>query len=117
MRRQVSGMLLAAGITLAISMATATPAVATTSGSETFRGFIETSGVTGDRTVISSVIVFKGVFSGTGQIVEIPNLPGDPDNVSRDDLVFAEGTLHLVSTSGDSSFTINTQSCLVRGTI
>jgi hypothetical protein len=68
--------------------------------------------------VISSVIVAKGVFNGIGRIVEIPNLPGDPANVSRDDLVFAEGTLHLVSTSGDISFSlVIPQSCLLRGTI
>jgi hypothetical protein len=89
------------------SAATATPAVAATTGSETFRGVLETSGVSGDRTVISSIIVMTGVFSGTGRIVEVPNLPTDPDNVSRDDLVFAEGTFHLLTTNGDISFTLN----------
>ncbi len=117
MRRQISGALLAAGTALAISAATATPAVAATTGSETFRGVLETSGVSGDRTVISSIIVMKGVFSGTGRIVEVPNLPTDPDNVSRDDLVFAEGTFHLLTTNGDISFTLNPNSCLLRGTI
>jgi hypothetical protein len=33
------------------------------------------------------------VFRGVGRIVEIPNLPADPDNVSRDDLVFPSGTM------------------------
>jgi hypothetical protein len=116
MRRRVSGALLAAGTAFAVSTATATPAVAATSGSEAFSGVIVTSGVSGDR-VISSLIVVKGVFSGTGRIVEIPNLPTDPGSVSRDDLVFAEGTLHLLNTSGDSSFAVNPRSCLLRGTI
>ena len=33
-------------------------------------------------------------FSGVGRIVELPNLPDDPDNVGRDDLVFPEGIMH-----------------------
>jgi hypothetical protein len=60
--------------------------------------------------------VAKGVFSGVGRVVEIENLPGDPDNVSRDDLVFAEGSIHIVSTIVDLSFSVNPHSCLVRAT-
>jgi hypothetical protein len=74
-----------------------------------------TSGLSGTRTVVSSVIVAKGVFNGVGRIVEIPNLPGDPDNVLRDDLVFAGGTIHLVSEVVGASFSINPKSCV--GTI
>jgi hypothetical protein len=118
MKRQVSGALLATGIALAISAATVMPAAAATSGSETFRGIIVTSGVSGTRTVISSVIVAKGVFSGVGRIVEIPSLPTDPPNVSRDDLVFREGTMHLVSMSGDvTSFSLNPHNCLFTLTV
>ncbi len=118
MRRQVTGALLTAGIALAISAATALPAAAQTSGSETLRGTIVTSGVSGARTVISSVIVAKGVFSGVGRVVELPNLPTDPDNVSRDDLVFPEGTMHLVGTSGDiTSFSFNPDNCRFRLTV
>jgi hypothetical protein len=58
------------------------------------------------------------VFNGVGQIVEIPNLPTDPPNVSRDDLVFPEGTMHLVGTSGElTSFSLNPHSCLFSLTV
>jgi hypothetical protein len=117
MKRQVTAALLAAGTALAISAAAAMPAAAATSGSETFSGTIVTSGVSGTRTVISSVVVAKGVFTGVGRIAEIPSLPTDPDNVSRDDLVFPEGTMHLVSTTVGASFTLNPGSCLFRLTL
>ena len=87
------------------------PGAADTSGSETFNGVIVTSGTSGDRVVVSSVVRAKGVFNGVGRLVEIPNLPGDPDNVSRDDLVFPEGTMHLVSTTLDFSLSLNPKSC------
>ena len=118
MKRQVTGALLAAGIALAVCAATALPAAAATSGSETMSGTVVTSGVSGTRTVISSVLVAKGVFRGVGRIVEIPNLPTDPDNVSRDDLVFPEGTMHLVGTLvGITSFSINPHNCMVKVTL
>jgi hypothetical protein len=110
MKRQVKGALLAAGIALAISAATALPAAAATSGSETFSGTIVTSGVSGTRTVITTVIIAKGVFSGVGRIVEIPGQPGD--QVNQDDLVFPEGTMHLVSTPTSFSFSLNPDSCV-----
>jgi hypothetical protein len=105
--RGAFGALLAVGTVLAL----AAPATAATSGSETFIGVIVTSGVSGERVVVTSVIVAKGVFSGVGQVVEVPNLPGDPAGVSRDDLVFSEGSMHLVSTVVDFSFSVNQQSC------
>jgi hypothetical protein len=111
MRGHVSGALgalLAVGIALAVSA----PATAQTTGNETFNGVIVTSGVSGARVVVSSVVVAKGVFSGVGRLLEIENLPGDPDNVSRDDLVFADGSLHLVSTTLDASFSVNPRSCI-----
>jgi hypothetical protein len=117
MKRQVKGALLAAGIALAISATTALPAAAAASGSETFSGTIVTSGVSGTRTVITSVIIAKGVFSGVGQIVEIPSLPTDPPNVSRDDLVFPEGTMHLVSTTTSFSVSLNPHSCVATAAI
>jgi len=76
-----------------------------------------TSGVSGTRTVISSVVVAKGVFSSAGRIVEIPNLPGDPGNVNRDDLVFPGGSIHIVSTIVDASFSLNQQSCVFSATV
>jgi len=116
MRREVRtalGALLAVGIALAVS----TPAGAQTSGNETFNDVIVTSGLSGTRVVVSSVVRAKGVFSGVGRIVEIPNLPGDPDNVNRDDLVFADGSMHLISTIQDASFSLNPQSCIASFTV
>ena len=117
MKRQLSCTLLAGGIALAAATAMAAPAAAATSGSETFKGAIVTSGVSGTRTVITSVIIAKGVFSGVGRIVEVPNLPTDPDNVSRDDLVFASGSMHLVSTNLDFIVSVNPRSCVATATI
>ena len=117
MKRQTSWALLAGGIALAVATATAAPAAAATSGSETFKGTIVTSGVSGTRTVITSVIIAKGAFSGVGRIVEVENLPTDPDNVSRDDLVFSSGSMHLVSTNQDFNISVNPRSCVATATI
>jgi hypothetical protein len=117
MKRKMSWALLAGGIALAASTATAAPAAAATSGSETFKGTIVTSGVSGTRTVITSVVIAKGAFSGVGRIVEVENLPGDSDNVSRDDLVFASGSMHLVSTNVDFSVSVNPRSCVATATV
>jgi hypothetical protein len=117
MKRQMSWALLAGGIALAASTVTAAPAAATTSGNQTFKGTIVTSGVSGTRTVITSVIIAKGAFSGVGRIVEVDNRPGDPDDVSRDDLVFARGSMHLVSTNLDFSVSVNPRSCVATVTI
>jgi hypothetical protein len=117
MKSQVTAALLAAGITLAISAATAAPAAAAISGSETVSGRLVTSGVSGTRTSISTVAVAKGVFNGVGQIVEIPSLPTDPPNVSRDDLVYREGTMHLVNTTVGASISVNPHNCLFRATL
>ena len=118
MKRQVPVALLAAGIAVGICAATAVPAAAAATGSETFSGTIVTSGVSGARTVISSVIVAKGAFSGVGRIVELPNLPTDPPDASRDDLVFPGGTMHLISSGGDiTSFSINPHNCMIKLTL
>jgi hypothetical protein len=118
MKRQLTAAVLAAGTALTICAAAALPAAAATRGSETFSGTIVTSGVSGTRTVLSSVVVAKGVFTGVGRIVEIPSLPTDPDNVSRDDLVFPEGTMHLVSTTvAITAFSLNPRNCLFKVTL
>ena len=118
MKRQITVALPAAGIALAVSAATAVPAAAATSGSETLSVTLVTSGVSGTRTVISSVVVAKGVFGGVGRIVELPDQPGDPPNSSRDDLVFPEGTMHLVSVPvAFISFSLNPRNCLFRLTL
>ena len=104
--------LLAGGATLTAALATAVPAAAATSGSQTFKGAIVTSGVSGTRTVITTVVIAKGAFSGVGRIVEVENQPGDPDKVTRDDLVFARGSMHLVSTAlGEPQPSVNPRSC------
>jgi hypothetical protein len=117
MKSRVAGTLLAAGIALGICAATALPAAAATSGSETVNGRLVTSGVSGTRTAISSVAVARGIFNGVGRIVEIPSQPGDPPNVSRDDLVYRVGTMHLVNTTVGVSITVNPHNCLFRATL
>ena len=103
------GMLVAVLAALVASV----PAGAQTSGNESFSGVIVASSTLGEREVLASSIVAKGVFTGAGKIVEIPSLPGDPDGVVRDDLVFADGTMHLVSTAVDFSVSLNPISCLL----
>jgi hypothetical protein len=116
MRRQIRGAL-GALLTVGIALAASAPATAQTTGSETFKGVIVTSGVSGARVVVSSVVVAKGVFSGVGRVVEIENLPGDPDNVSRDDLVFADGSIHILSTIVDLSVSENGPNCHFSATL
>src|SRR2546423_10636984 len=62
MKSKVTGALLAAGIALASLATTALPAAASTSGSESVKGIIVASGVSGTRTPIFSVAVATGVF-------------------------------------------------------
>jgi hypothetical protein len=117
MKRQVSWALLAAGTAVVAAVATAAPAAAATSGSQTVNGTIVGSGVSGTRTVITSVVIFKGAFNGVGKIVEVDNLPTDPDNVNRDDLVFASGSMHIVNTIDDFALSANPRSCVFTATI
>src|SRR5215472_13762055 len=72
-------------------------ASAQTSGPESFTGFLIATGVSGERVVLATNIRARGVFNGSGKIVELPPQPGDLDNMNRDDLVFRQGTLHLFS--------------------
>ena len=112
MKRLVKAALLVAGTALALSAAPAMPATAAASGSETFTGTIVFSAVRGTdiRTVIGSVVVARGVFRGVGRVVELSQPLG------QDDLVFPSGIMHVVSTLGDLSFSINPHSCLFTGT-
>ena len=116
MKRLVKGALLAAGTALAISAAPAMPAAAATSGTETLSGTIVFAAVPGTntRTVLGSVVRASGVFRGVGRVVEL--VPPDSAGVSRDDLVFRSGTLHVVSTPGTLSGSVNPHSCLFTGT-
>ena len=87
-------------------------AVVRTSGSERFDGGLVVSNPSGKRTVAGSAIAMSGVFSGVGRIVERPNRPGDSAKVSRDDLVFAAGTLHIVNTDrGQMKLALNPRTC------
>jgi hypothetical protein len=83
-----------------------------TSGSERFDGGLVVSNPSGKRTAAGSVIAMSGVFNGVGRIVERPNRPGDTAKVSRDDLVFAGGTLHIVNTDrGQPRLALNPRTC------
>ncbi len=84
---------LSALVTVGIMLAAlSSPAVAQTTGSETFHTCWWCRAR--QRELVSSVVVATGVFNGVGHVVERENLPGDPENVSRDDLVFADGIIH-----------------------
>jgi hypothetical protein len=102
----------AALLAIAIACTISVPATAKTSGRQTFKGVIVVSGGSGTREVVSSVVIAKGVFRGIGRVVEIPDLPGDPDNVLRDHLVFAAGSIEIRSVAGDPSFSLNPLSCI-----
>jgi hypothetical protein len=111
MPRHALRVLLTASITASLVAVSTASASAQTTGSETFDGFLLTSGASGERQVLASPIVATGVFTGVGRLVEVQNLPSDPDNVSRDDLVFRRGTFHLVSENGDVSSSLNPETC------
>ena len=114
MRRRIIGALgivLAVGLTLGASIS---PAAQRASGPESFRGVLVASGESGARTVTSSLIVTRGVFTGVGTIVEVPNWPGDSDAVTRDDLVFPQGKMHLVSTNKSFNVTVDPKTCAVK---
>jgi hypothetical protein len=102
--------LLIALVVVAVSEA---PAAARVTGRESARGQIIAVARNGHRTVVSSIIVLRGVFRGVGKIVEVPNRPGDPDNASRDKLVFAAGTLRIISFNrGLPRISLNPQTCV-----
>ena len=118
-RRTFLTAIVAALLLLVVSVAPAAAGLRTeqTTGPESFRGFILTSGATGQRQVVATGIVAKGVFTGVGRIVEVPNGPGDPDSVSRDDLVFRTGTAHLVTVNESFTFSINPVTCIFKATV
>jgi hypothetical protein len=110
--RTALGAGLAVGLTVAVAAA---PAAARMSGKEAFLGRIIAPSESGTRTVASSLAVAGGVFDGVGKIVEIPNRPGDPDNVSRDNLVFKAGTMHIRSVNkGEPKISLDPQTCAVK---
>ena len=118
MRRHVRTTLLvvlgAAGLALSGPTASAT---AQTAGTVSSRRFLITTDLSVERVVLASPIRLTGVFNGAGRIVEVPNLPTDPDEVSREDLLFRQGTLHLLSVVQDFQFSFDPKSCLFQVTI
>lgn len=110
MRRRVGGVL-GALLATTIVLPSAPALGATTEGPETFTGAVVASGRSGTRTVLRSAVVARGVFNGIGRIVEVPNRPTDPDDVSRDDIVFAAGALHLVTKTSGLSISMNQRTC------
>jgi len=46
-----------------------------------------------------------------GKVVEVANRPGDSQRVSRDNLVFPEGTLHLKSVTTKASIVPDSKAC------
>jgi hypothetical protein len=114
MRRKIIaslGTMLAIGLTITTAVA---PAATQAAGKESFRGALIVGGDASARNILSTYIAADGVFSGHGRIVEVPNRPGDGDNVTRDDLVFPQGKLHLVSTNKSFKVSVNPKTCAVR---
>lgn len=89
----------------------AAPGAARTSGPEQFDGGLIVSGASGTRKVVGSVVAARGVFNGVGRVVERPNRPGESDQISRDDLVFLAGTIHIVNLNRHVSLSINRRTC------
>src|SRR3954451_7451805 len=112
MMRRERAALVSALLGVAVALVAAAPAGAVAKSAQTFDGVIVALGASGMRVVISSVVVGRGAFTGAGRVVEVDNLPNDPDNVSRDDLVFPGGTMHLVSVTVDASFSIDPRTCV-----
>ena len=87
------------------------------SGAQTFKVLLVVSGASGGRDVVAAPVFARGAFTGVGRLVEVPNQPGDPDDVARDDLVFAGGTMHLVSVTNDFSGSLDPRTCIFTTTI
>jgi hypothetical protein len=103
----------ALAIALAVIAVSDAPAAARVTGRESARGQIIAVARNGHRTVVSSIIVLRGVFNGVGTVVEVPNRPGDPDNASRDNLVFPAGTLRIISFNrGAPQISLDPQTCV-----
>jgi hypothetical protein len=73
--------------------------------------------LSGEREVVSSVVVARGVFRGVGRTVEVDNFPTDSDDVSRDDLVFRGGTLHVEVINGMFDFSLDQRTCVFTASV
>jgi hypothetical protein len=105
---------IAALVAIAISFAVPVSATASASGKQTFKGVIVKSGASGTEKVVGSLVIAKGGFWGVGRVVETDNLPGDPDNVTRDDLVFRAGSIHIRNVNVDFSLSLDPKSCVYK---
>jgi hypothetical protein len=94
-----------------LAPAASASAASSTTGNERFDGFLVAIASNGARHIAKSQITARGVFTGFGRIVEVPNRPGDSDNSSRDDLVFPRGTMHLKSVNKSFHVQINPHTC------
>jgi hypothetical protein len=112
-RKRAVGVLLVAAVTVLV-VSSAAAAAGETSGPQRFDGGLVVSTTGGKRKVLGSVIAGSGVFNGVGRIVERPNRPGEGNNISRDDLVFADATLHIVSRTRRMSFALNRRTCTAK---
>jgi hypothetical protein len=104
---------LSVAFAIALVMAASVSGAVRTSGPERFHGGLVASGASGERRLIGGAIAMSGVLNGVGRIVERPNRRGDSDRVSRDDLVFNGGALHIKSTNGHMSVAVNRRTCTV----
>ena len=112
MRWQITGTGLV--VAIALTLAPVAPASARTNGHESYRGVIVASGESGTRTVVGTLIAFKGVFTGVGRLVEVASRPSDPTSVLRDDLIFRAGKMHLVSTVKSFRSSVDPKTCAAR---
>jgi len=90
------------------------PASTRTTGKQSFHGGLVVSNASGQRKVLGTVVATSGVFNGVGHIVERPNRPGDSNQVSRDDLVFAAGVVHIVNKNGHISIATDPKTCILK---
>ena len=100
------------GVLLTAASALLAPSAAgAASGPQTFSGTIITDAAGGERHIVKSIVIAHGAFNGVGAIVEVQNQPGDGEDIFRDDLVFPQGTLHVVTTNLGFAFNVIPQSC------
>src|SRR4051812_41244407 len=100
------------GLAAAMLLGWTMPASAETEGIAMSEGFLVVSGESGTRDVLATQITVRGAFEGVGTIVETDNLPGDQENEVRDDLVFEEGTMHLLSRNLNVSGDVDPETCV-----
>ena len=112
MRWQITGS--AAIVAIALTLTSVAPASGQTKGHESYRGVIVASSESGTRTVVGTLIAFKGVFRSVGRLVEVASRASDPANVLRDDLIFPGGKMHLVSTVKSFKTLVDPKTCAAR---